>query len=242
MSSEEVKETYDRIAETYSKKRKDPASSAWNDLMEVPAMESLLRPLAKGTHALDLGCGTGLLTKGLMALGAGCVIGIDQSEEMIKIARQDFPENEFFVGTIEKLPFKERTFDLVASSLVLHYLKDLAPTIREVSRVLKPGGSFVFSLHHPFEECIRREKNSVVALPYFHNNGYYWRMCGTEFLSFHHTLENIINSLYAAGFTTQKILETRPNSANRAAFNDYEVISQYPTFLIVWAMGTGSGT
>lgn len=104
--------------------------------------------IRKGEQVLDAGCGTGTLTRlAADVVGPmGLVTGIDPSVRMISIARRDAAllgnPAEFRLAVIENLPFKNETFDLVLSSLMLHHLP---PDIKkkgltEVYRVLKPGG------------------------------------------------------------------------------------------------------
>lgn len=100
-----------------------------------------------GDHVLDLGCGTGTLT--IWAKGAvpgARVVGIDGDEKVLSIgkekARKTGVDIEFDHGLSFQLPYPDCIFDLVVSSLFFHHLRkdDKLPTVREVVRVLKPGG------------------------------------------------------------------------------------------------------
>jgi demethylmenaquinone methyltransferase/2-methoxy-6-polyprenyl-1,4-benzoquinol methylase/phosphoethanolamine N-methyltransferase len=110
-----------------------------------------LAAIAQGHSVLDVGCGTGNLTLAakVRAGAAGEVIGIDAAPEMIGEAGRKAAEKglevRFEVGLIEDIPFPDRSFDRVLSSLMLHHLpRDLKRRgIAEVSRVLKPAGSFL---------------------------------------------------------------------------------------------------
>ncbi len=117
--------------EFYSKNR-----TAWRGNTTVP-----IRVTGK---ALDLGCGNGKTVSTLIDEGFE-VTGIDFSETAIQQCRERFPRAEFVVGSIDKLPFPNSTFDFVTAVHVLEHLDDaqLSATVGEVSRVLKDGG-FVF--------------------------------------------------------------------------------------------------
>ncbi|TFH84888.1 class I SAM-dependent methyltransferase [Billgrantia azerbaijanica] len=235
------KNAYDEMASRYQEKRNDPERSGWNNCLEVPAMESILKPISQGKLTLDLGCGTGILTEKLMAWKA-LPVGVDHSTEMIKLARQNIPQIEFRIGSAEALPYPNDHFDLVASSLMMHYIKDLLPVFGEVSRVLKPDADFVFSMHHPFHESFKIEKErshgKPVLQPYFHNDEYHWEMCGTRLISFHHTFESIVKALTACGFVLKDLIECKPAEDTREHFEAYEFASKYPSFCVFHAVKT----
>lgn len=91
-------------------------------------------------HILDLGCGDGQLTLRLAQTGAQ-VCGIDASPEMAAAARGRGADAE--VGNAEALPYRDHTFDAVFSNAALHWVRNQDAMLREVHRVLKPGGRFV---------------------------------------------------------------------------------------------------
>ena len=101
-----------------------------------------------GGRALDLGCGTGVLTLALARRGLATV-GIDHSEEMLVLARQKLAAEglgaELSTGDVRELPFGDASFDVVTCQGLLHHLEDLRPCLQELDRVLKPGGSFFLS-------------------------------------------------------------------------------------------------
>lgn len=104
--------------------------------------------LKPGDCVLDVGCGTGVLTRLAAELvgSEGEVVGIDPSEEMIQVAKRSaakrHSEADFQLGVIESLPFTDERFDIVLSSMMLHHLPpELKVTgLQEILRVLKPGG------------------------------------------------------------------------------------------------------
>jgi SAM-dependent methyltransferase len=98
-------------------------------------------------HVLDVGCGSGWATR-LLALNAvkGQVTGIDISDEMIRVAREQstaVPNVDFEVASAEDLPFTDSEFTHAFSMESLYYYADIARAVGEIHRVLRPGGLFV---------------------------------------------------------------------------------------------------
>jgi len=105
----------------------------------------------QGKDLLDLGCGEGYLAREMIHRGAH-VWGIDAAPTMIEIAKSKDPLGsiKYIVGDITKdLPYENDNFDLVVCNMVLMDLEDIAFTVKEVARVLKPRGRFIFSVVHP---------------------------------------------------------------------------------------------
>jgi trans-aconitate methyltransferase len=100
----------------------------------------LLKP-QPGERILDLGCGTGQLTKKIAERGAE-VLGLDSSPAMVGQARQNYPELCFVLHDAAALNF-ENEFDAVFSNAALHWMLDAQAVIRGIARALRPGGRFV---------------------------------------------------------------------------------------------------
>jgi SAM-dependent methyltransferase len=106
---------------------------------------------AQGLRVLEIGCGLG--TDGAQFAKAGAYYtGIDLTEAAIELARRRFEcsglQGEFRVADAENLDFADGSFDLVYSHGVLHHTPDTARAVREMHRVLKPGGRAVVMLYH----------------------------------------------------------------------------------------------
>lgn len=103
---------------------------------------------ADGEHVIDIGCGPGLYAFDLLAdVGpAGGVVGIDTSDDMLVLARrrcQEHPNAQFHVGDAAVLRAASEAFDAALSVQVLEYVPDVAASLAEIFRVLKPSGRAV---------------------------------------------------------------------------------------------------
>ena len=102
-----------------------------------------------GARVLDVATGTGMVAAELLARAASCtVVGLDQSAEMLSAARARFAGEESEIGQrvelvegeAEALPFADASFDALTFTYLLRYVDDPAATIRELARVVRPGG------------------------------------------------------------------------------------------------------
>jgi SAM-dependent methyltransferase len=114
--------------------------------LEQPVMDEILADIAPG-RVLDAACGTGRHSKALAERHE--VVGIDQSPEMLAVARAAAPSATFEEGDFTALRFDDASFDLVVCSLALTHVTDIAPPIAEFARVVKPKGKVVLSDIHP---------------------------------------------------------------------------------------------
>ncbi len=160
-------QSYNSYAKKWAKKIRSGENTA-HTYLEKPAMHKKITNL-KGKNVLCVGCGTGEECQHLLKLGAWRVIGIDISEELINIAKKTFPKIDFQVADVEHLDFSTEEFDFVYSSLVMHYLKDWSPALKNIHRVLRPGGTFLFSTHHPVKwgaQTLRGKTKNAFILGY----------------------------------------------------------------------------
>jgi SAM-dependent methyltransferase len=117
--------------------------------LEQPVVWSMLRSVPPGL-ALDAACGTGRHARELARLGHD-VLGIDLTPEMLRRAAENVPEARFIEGDLRQLPADDDQFDVAVCGLALAHLPGLDVGIRELARVLKPGGRLVVSVLHPFQ-------------------------------------------------------------------------------------------
>jgi SAM-dependent methyltransferase len=106
---------------------------------------------ARGKRVLEVGCGLG--TDGAQFARAGAdYTGVDLTEAAVELARRNFEIQQlpgtFRTADAEKLDFPDESFDLIYSHGVLHHTPDTAQAVREVHRVLRPGGQAIVMLYH----------------------------------------------------------------------------------------------
>jgi malonyl-CoA O-methyltransferase len=167
-----------------------------NPLME--AEQAVMRPILESVRpacALDVGTGTGRYLEILAAAGARTVIGLDLSMAMLARCSTTAPA---VCGNACRLPFADRRFDLVCASLMVGDVQDLAGWVREMARVLVPGGHLVYSDFHPIWRVQRWRRTFTTAtgrrfeLPYFP-----------------HSIDEHLAALNGAALTVKAIREPR---------------------------------
>ncbi|HYT04059.1 MAG TPA: methyltransferase domain-containing protein [Gemmatimonadales bacterium] len=131
---------YARLAPRYDRR--------WSSYIRAGVRETVLRLHAqRAEQVLDVGCGTGALLAALAAAAPGVrLVGIDASPEMLAVARGKLaPAVDLRVAWAEDVPYGDATFDAVVSCSVLHYLREPMAALREMARVVKPGGRLVIT-------------------------------------------------------------------------------------------------
>jgi SAM-dependent methyltransferase len=223
---------YDEFAEAYTAENED---SLMNAHYERPAALALAGEVA-GRRILDAGCGSGPLFAALRERGA-VVTGIDQSAGMLAQARRRLGEDaDLRVADLaDPLPFGDAEFDDVMASLVLHYLRDWAPTLAEVRRVLKPGGRLIASVNHPMMVNVTHRAEGPRP-DYFEQ--YTWtdefELRGTKarMTFWNKPLHAMTDAFTAAEFRIAAISEPHPVPAARELFpGDFEILDTFPSFL-----------
>lgn len=135
MSKEKVQKYYNEIAQNYDSSRFSNTYGSFIDRQERIFLDRHIT----SKNTLNLGCGTGRFME-------YCSAGIDFSTDMLKVAKEKFPEGEYFLGSVDTTPFNNDQFDSIICFHVLMHLspKETEAIFREVNRILKPGGTFIF--------------------------------------------------------------------------------------------------
>lgn len=109
----------------------------WSALVAAQFLERVDGP--RDRKWLDLGCGTGALSRAVLGRGVRDLYGVDPSPAFVAHAATT-AEGRFTVGDAQRLPFRDGRFGAVVSALVLNFIPDLKAALAEVHRVLGPGG------------------------------------------------------------------------------------------------------
>ena len=234
--------------EGYQKLREREVNA--NNLFEIPAIFSLF-PDLKGLRILDLGCGTGERCKEYIQKGAKSVTGIDISEKMLSIAKEknSDPAITYIRMPMEDLADIEGGFDLVISSLAMHYVEDYKGVVKNVHRLLAPKGLFIFSQEHPMVTCHSggnrwtKDENGNKLHVNISNYGKEGERDSEWFVEnvkvYHRMFSTVINDLADAGFVIEKTIEPEPTDELLSKYPEYYDLFHKPDFLLVRARRAG---
>jgi SAM-dependent methyltransferase len=223
-----------------------------NDVLEQPALWSLLPTSLVGLRVLDLGCGFGDFARKAMHAGARSVVGVDISERMLASARAQTcdPHITYRRMAIEELALEPDGFDLVVSSLALHYVADYAGALERVAAVLIAGGRLVFSVEHPMctalpqQSWVRDADGKPLHWPideYRTEGPRHTRWFIDDVVKYHRTIETYVNGLLAAGFSLRSLREPEPVAAETPVpVPGLDLARRRPPFLLIAADRLGS--
>jgi ArsR family transcriptional regulator len=195
----ELAEDDRRLASVLAERRMDSqaffgrVAGQWDDLRTNLfgsrfTHDALLALLPREWTVADLGCGTGNASE-LLAPLVKQVVAVDQSMPMLKAAKKRLaahPNIKFVCGTLEQLPLESESVDAAVSVLVLHHVPDPLAALKEVRRVLRPGGVAMI--------CDMIE----------HNRSMYQHTMGHRWLGF--SQERIVSLMREAGLTEARFL------------------------------------
>ncbi|MBO9193440.1 class I SAM-dependent methyltransferase [Rhizobium sp. 16-449-1b] len=216
-----------------------------NEVVEEPAVLSLLPDVA-GADVADLGCGAGAMGRKLVALGAASVLGIDSSQRMLEQAKQHGPalkQLAFKQQSLEDLQLPELGFDVILSSLALHYVGNFERLVDIIYRALKPKGCLIFSVEHPIVTCHTREwitgddgvRQAWPVDRYGEEGHRDARWLELTVPREHRTVASYINGLLDAGFSITRLLEPMPDQADIDRWPRLADQRRRPPFLVVRA-------
>ncbi len=228
----------------YCKLRQKPYNA--NNLVEGPALFSMVGSV-QGKTVIDLGCGYGEKCKAFSDMGAKKVVGVDISQKMLEIARNNNRSSkiEYYNMCMEDIIQIDLNFDVVVSSLAVHYIMDFNKLAKDVYSLLNNNGIFVFSQEHPLSTAPIAGINWIKDA-----DGNFDHYCLTDYtrsgkrtvswfvdgvIKYHRTFSEIVNGLILAGFNIEEMKEPVPDSETLKRFPSYEKDLHKPDFLLMGA-------
>ena len=212
---------------------------------EWPALREMLPDIA-GSRVVDLGCGFGWFCRWAAEAGAGSVLGIDLSVNMLARATADTADDRISFERQDLdavvLPFK--SFDLAYSSLTLHYLSDLAHLMSSVHDALAPGGCFVWSVEHPiytapldpgFDTDPATGRSTWPVDHYLDEGPRTTNWLAPGVVKHHRTIATYLSHLLQAGFELTHLVEWGPSLEQVASVPEWSIERDRPPFLLVAA-------
>jgi SAM-dependent methyltransferase len=208
-----LREAWEEQAPNWIRWAREPGHDSYWVFHRDAFLSSLPAP---GRLTLDIGCGEGRVTRDLRDLGHR-VVGLDGSPSMIRSAREADPGGEYVEADAAEQPFEDGAADLAISFMSLMDMDDMAGAVRQLGRVLEPGGRLVAAVVHPINSAGEFVPRKGVDDAPFVIESYLDRRPYTDhleraglsmtFSSIHYTLEDYSRALEAAGFLIQRVQE-----------------------------------
>ena len=173
-----------------------------------PALFNRLESLKDGQEILDCGCGEGYVSRWLTQKGHK-VVGIDESKFILKAAKEAAVGIDDYVrGDAYQMPFRDGSFDCAVSNFLLVELEKPEDFIKEVKRILKPKGRFIFQTLHPSLFISKTGQSEGRTVPDYFKSSRISEKLGrpynlespVEITTFHHPLSRYTRALANNGF------------------------------------------
>jgi ubiquinone/menaquinone biosynthesis C-methylase UbiE len=251
-----LKDGWNRISENYQHRSAIPTDDVyWGDFVTTESQLKILGDI-RGKRVLEIGCGGAQNSIALSKWGAKA-FGVDLSRKQIlygnRIMRNENAEVSLLVCNMERVPFKDESFDIVTTAVSLHYAPDLNAIFAEANRVLVEGGYFTFSTAHPFSEgklVKHRGKRAVALRGYFKRRIVRWidklpDGSRVKMHSYYRTLQDYFDALAKNGFIVERYVELERLEENmlhpldkdkirkvREVKQQYDIMKEVPYWII----------
>ena len=219
----------------------------YNDLLEQPAMTRML-PAMQGRRVLDIGCGFGVNCRAFSDAGASYIVGVDISKKMLELAEKKTCDTLIRYYNIDMMEIEKvgEKFDLIYSSLAVHYVENFAELMRKIAAVTYDDGEILLSMEHPCSTASRGEKEEYLISktgeefafklfdymkPGMRKNEWFV----SDVITYHRPMSEIINDIICAGFMITSVVEPVPTSEAIGILPSLKKEFIKPSFLIIKA-------
>lgn len=218
---ETLSQAWDRNAENWVRWVRTPGHDHSYTSFHRDAFLSFLP--APGRLTIDIGCGEGRLTRDLTRLGHR-VVAVDRSPVLTRAAREAGEIELVLLGDAGTLPVADATADLVVAFMALHDMDDMAGVVREIGRVLTPGGRMCCAVVHPINAAGTYPTSApnapfVIEGSYFARQRYEFTVDrGGMTMTFHQqqrSLEEYFRAFEAAALAVESLREPVPGDGGR---------------------------
>ena len=205
-----------------------------------------LEHLADAEHLIDIGTGEGQLARAVASVLGARVVGVDPTAAQLDVATRRGGGPAYARAAADALPVAAASFDAAIVCLVFEHVDALDESIREVARVLRPGGRFLLFLNHPL---LQTPDSAMIIDHMIEPPETYWRLGpylpeaerveevqkGVHVRFLHRPLSRYVNALHAAGLQLVHMDEPAPPPGFIAKAGEYEddVVSTTPRLLVL---------
>ncbi|PEL10587.1 bifunctional 2-polyprenyl-6-hydroxyphenol methylase/3-demethylubiquinol 3-O-methyltransferase UbiG [Bacillus sp. AFS017336] len=210
-----------------------------NNAIEGPIIHELIRNVDQ-KNILDLGCGDASFGKELLLLGANSYLGIEGSEQMIKVAETNLKDTvgSIYYSSIEDYNFPTDSFELITSRFVLHYISNIELILQKVFNSLRENGQFVFSVQHPLTTASNESKQSGdlreswIVDDYFLTGERKEPWINKIVVKYHRTIEQYFTILRKTGFRIDQLQEGTPKRIHFKSEEEFLRRQRIPVVLV----------
>lgn len=154
----DLSQSWEAQAEQWIKWARAPNDSYWRH-----HRDQFIRLLpAPGKRTVDVGCGEGRLARHLKQLGHA-VVGIDASPSLVAAAHEADPSMDIVLANAASIPLRDKCADLAVAFMSLHDVDGMTAAVKEIARILVPGGRLCMAIVHPINSCGRFEAATADA-------------------------------------------------------------------------------
>jgi len=213
----DINKQYNQFSKTYSESFENFNNKSISDYFRYLDFNVLNKKI------LDIGCGDGKDSILITKRGAK-FFGIDTSEEMIELSKINNPDATFIKGSFQKIPYSSKSFDIVITKWAMQILENIDEGYKEINRVLKKKGIFIFLVSHPIRQLMEKKKKD-----YFYKEIVLTRLFNNSIIikEPHHTLKDYFSEYFLKNFEIISYNEGWDEGAER--INNWK----YPAYLII---------